>query len=515
MEEDHNLSFADELQPDEQQMEVLEDIWLKAGEIEAEDVDICDDGYNVKKGRKVKRSRKGRKEEGAKAKKQCGKIVALAPTSPGTDDLVKSLVAQESDLINKKKLKHKERRRKRKEDGPSGVAPPPPAPAPPPIPPPPPEVDQEKAQAQAAVDRIIKQADEEYERTLAHYPPPLAPIIPPPPPVNKGYESAFLSFLQSSGRSLPAPKLPADSVSLSPIKKELQQISQALPSTSVTPDLELFGQLQGNSRPPPSAFYQRPPPAETITLYSAPAEAPPPAQHPPSLLQKLVPVAAPPAVRKPNNIWANHNYYSVNACPKMIYINRDRLFPLTSQPIRLPDAPPKVAAEPPAQRQFLLKSKGGQCRKQRRLDILKELVQFCKNRMEPRVPPLEPVVQLDDVLSRYPAPQRQQLQRGQPVDSRLPVRADDEVWAKHKNGRFYRGRVLAVKPRPRYCVQFECDRTFVEDMGNESLVDWQGAQDPVEGDRIRVRWTDGVIYDACCVARSDAMSYTVSHLRIV
>lgn len=33
MEEDNNLPFGDEIQPDEQQMEVLEDIWLKAGEI--------------------------------------------------------------------------------------------------------------------------------------------------------------------------------------------------------------------------------------------------------------------------------------------------------------------------------------------------------------------------------------------------------------------------------------------------------------------------------------------------
>ena len=33
MEDDNNMSFGDEIQPDEQQMEVLEDIWLKAGEI--------------------------------------------------------------------------------------------------------------------------------------------------------------------------------------------------------------------------------------------------------------------------------------------------------------------------------------------------------------------------------------------------------------------------------------------------------------------------------------------------
>lgn len=73
MEED-DMQFAhDELQPDEQQLEVLEDIWLKAGEIgkmkptvcaglqfyyvlfsfvEAEDASVCDAGYNVKHRRK-------------------------------------------------------------------------------------------------------------------------------------------------------------------------------------------------------------------------------------------------------------------------------------------------------------------------------------------------------------------------------------------------------------------------------------------------------------------------------
>lgn len=33
MEEDYHTSGVDEITPDEQQLEVLEDIWLKAGEI--------------------------------------------------------------------------------------------------------------------------------------------------------------------------------------------------------------------------------------------------------------------------------------------------------------------------------------------------------------------------------------------------------------------------------------------------------------------------------------------------
>ncbi|XP_063978608.1 lysine-specific demethylase 4A-like isoform X2 [Diachasmimorpha longicaudata] len=45
----------EEDQPDEQQLEVLEDIWLKAGELEVEDAHIYDDGYSRKKNRKRKK----------------------------------------------------------------------------------------------------------------------------------------------------------------------------------------------------------------------------------------------------------------------------------------------------------------------------------------------------------------------------------------------------------------------------------------------------------------------------
>ncbi|XP_033212914.1 lysine-specific demethylase 4C-like [Belonocnema kinseyi] len=44
-----------EAEPDEQQLEVLEDIWLKAGEMDVDEVSVYDDGYNRKKGRKRKK----------------------------------------------------------------------------------------------------------------------------------------------------------------------------------------------------------------------------------------------------------------------------------------------------------------------------------------------------------------------------------------------------------------------------------------------------------------------------
>ncbi|XP_044577206.1 lysine-specific demethylase 4C-like isoform X2 [Cotesia glomerata] len=56
--------------PDEQQLEVLEDIWLKAGELEIEEASLYDDGYNKKKNKRKKRRLTVDKERvGIKTKK--------------------------------------------------------------------------------------------------------------------------------------------------------------------------------------------------------------------------------------------------------------------------------------------------------------------------------------------------------------------------------------------------------------------------------------------------------------
>lgn len=49
----------DEIAPDEEQLEVLEDIWLKAGEIDIEEASIYDAGYKVSQKRKGARGRAG------------------------------------------------------------------------------------------------------------------------------------------------------------------------------------------------------------------------------------------------------------------------------------------------------------------------------------------------------------------------------------------------------------------------------------------------------------------------
>ncbi|XP_050301918.1 uncharacterized protein LOC126740088 [Anthonomus grandis grandis] len=248
MEED-NLTFSDDIPPDEQQMEVLEDIWLKAGEIEAEDVDICDAGYNVKKSRKlVQKKRRGRKpkkkdaiegEEGGskdelepKAKKQCGKIVSLkkGPTiDKDTEELVKSLVASET--LKLKKPKHKERtegkeklkkKHKKREsldsststsmdiskDLDASLTPQDPQLA---------ETERlENAKAKEVIDNIIRQADEEYKRetSLTSTSTNTACLKPTTSASSTTTSPTFIADALKSFRKIPVEKLKSGSKTL-------------------------------------------------------------------------------------------------------------------------------------------------------------------------------------------------------------------------------------------------------------------------------------------------------------
>ncbi|XP_011700517.1 PREDICTED: lysine-specific demethylase 4B-like isoform X2 [Wasmannia auropunctata] len=77
--QDHEFDEIEE-GPDEQQLEVLEDIWLKAGEMDIEEATVYDDGYNRKKGKKRKKKQSGDKKKKpraeSKSKKEASKINA-------------------------------------------------------------------------------------------------------------------------------------------------------------------------------------------------------------------------------------------------------------------------------------------------------------------------------------------------------------------------------------------------------------------------------------------------------
>ncbi|CAL7935405.1 unnamed protein product [Xylocopa violacea] len=75
--QDLELEEVDD-QPDEQQLEVLEDIWLKAGEMDVNEASVYDDGYNRKKNRK--RKKKNAEKDKSKSKKDSNKSCAESVT---------------------------------------------------------------------------------------------------------------------------------------------------------------------------------------------------------------------------------------------------------------------------------------------------------------------------------------------------------------------------------------------------------------------------------------------------
>ncbi|KAL6430137.1 hypothetical protein ACFW04_007721 [Cataglyphis niger] len=68
-------------EPDEQQLQVLEDIWLKAGEMDVDEASVYDDGYNRKKSKKKKRKQSGSREKKlkteSKSKKEANKVIDI------------------------------------------------------------------------------------------------------------------------------------------------------------------------------------------------------------------------------------------------------------------------------------------------------------------------------------------------------------------------------------------------------------------------------------------------------
>ncbi|XP_043485444.1 lysine-specific demethylase 4C-like [Polistes fuscatus] len=90
-------------QPDEQQLEVLEDIWLKAGEMDVDEATVYDDGYNRKKGRKRKRKQNStEKKEHHKSKKSSVKMVS--PKRPDDQTVSIKLESEEMSTIDQESI---------------------------------------------------------------------------------------------------------------------------------------------------------------------------------------------------------------------------------------------------------------------------------------------------------------------------------------------------------------------------------------------------------------------------
>ncbi|XP_012269220.2 lysine-specific demethylase 4C-like isoform X1 [Athalia rosae] len=87
--EDMELEEVDE-PPDEQQEQFLEDIWLKAGEMDVSEASVCDDGYNRKKNRKRKKKQNNLDKRKSKAKKNSLKLNTITEHVGVSESVMKS-----------------------------------------------------------------------------------------------------------------------------------------------------------------------------------------------------------------------------------------------------------------------------------------------------------------------------------------------------------------------------------------------------------------------------------------
>lgn len=92
----------------------------------------------------------------------------------------------------------------------------------------------------------------------------------------------------------------------------------------------------------------------------------------------------------------------------------------------------------------------------------------------------------------------------------LAVEPGSRVVAKHKNGRYYWGRVQDCRSQDFYSVDFE-DNSSCDNMRPEDIVDRDCVQmgPPNPGDIVQVNWTDGKLYHAVFKGHRTITLYTV------
>ncbi|KAK0167640.1 hypothetical protein PV327_005011 [Microctonus hyperodae] len=87
------------------------------------------------------------------------------------------------------------------------------------------------------------------------------------------------------------------------------------------------------------------------------------------------------------------------------------------------------------------------------------------------------------------------------------VRLGETVWAKHRNKRFYKAMVESIDTRYFYMVTFS-DNSFSDDLYPSDITNYSG-RIPAVGAAVKVKWTDGEIYDGIFEGTNPLVMYTV------
>jgi len=90
------------------------------------------------------------------------------------------------------------------------------------------------------------------------------------------------------------------------------------------------------------------------------------------------------------------------------------------------------------------------------------------------------------------------------------VRTGQVVWARHKNGRYYKGRIANISETQFYMVLFN-DGSFSDDLYPEDITNFACAKDgpPHVGTDVEVLWSDGKRYSGQFHGTNHQLMFTV------
>ncbi|XP_029032458.1 lysine-specific demethylase 4C-like [Osmia bicornis bicornis] len=88
------------------------------------------------------------------------------------------------------------------------------------------------------------------------------------------------------------------------------------------------------------------------------------------------------------------------------------------------------------------------------------------------------------------------------------IRQGEIVWAKHRNTRYYKGKVDSIHDTLFYMVTFS-DDSFSEDLYPSDIMNYDPGNPPPQGAAVIVKWTDGNFYDGIFGGTNHRIMYTV------
>eukprot|EP00794_Sanderia_malayensis_P007810 gene7809-8656_t len=92
--------------------------------------------------------------------------------------------------------------------------------------------------------------------------------------------------------------------------------------------------------------------------------------------------------------------------------------------------------------------------------------------------------------------------------AKAQVNEQDIVFAKHKNGRFYKARVESIESTIFYYVVFE-DGSFCHDLPPEDILNYQPGVIYSDEEKVDVLWTDGIVYPSVVKSHETILKYEV------